>query len=183
MIKIRKAKDSELRFVKELSDKYNFSVVSEEEKLNEGFVSVELNLSLLEKINHDDGVLIALDENRIIGYELPISIGQAEKISLLIPFVEIILSLKYLDSSLNKLNTIIECQILIDKGYKGRGIAEELHKKFRKLLKDKYSFIVTEVSNQNPRSLHVHVKRLGFEILKKYKSDNREWFVLIQKTK
>ncbi len=179
-MKIRKATKKDLIEIKKLQESNLHKNLTPGQKEKEGFVSVETNLSQLEKINKDIGILVVEEDNKIIAYEMPLGLCHAEKIPLLIPFINRILNLKYQGINLSKYKIGIEGQICISKNYKGKGIAEKLHTEFIKLLKPKYDLILTEVSSQNPRSLHVHTKKLGLQILEQYSAEGKEWYVLLQ---
>lgn len=181
--KIRKAKEQDYKQIESLQEASHFKNVSDAEKENEGFVSVKTTIPMLRKLNSDIGILVAVQNSNVIGYELPLDLENAGKIHLLDPFIERILNLKYKEKKLSEFRIIIEGQILVKKGYKGIGIAEKLHKNFIKLLKLNYDLIITEVSNQNPRSLHVHKKKLGFSVLEQYSAKGKDWYILIQDLK
>lgn len=178
---ILRATEEDLTQIKDLSNLYNFKNISDDEKKKEGFVSLELSLDLLKQINNLLGILVIKINNKIIGYEIPLKLELADKINFLKPFIKRSLIHRYNDKPLNAENTVIEAQILINKNYKGKGLAEQLHKKFIEILRGKYSFIITEISDLNPRSLHFHIKKLGFDILEKYSTEGRNWYILIQK--
>jgi hypothetical protein len=138
---------------------------------------------MLKSLNEKNGVLVAVKNSEVIGYEIPLDLENARKIPLLTTFINRILKFKYKGKPLSNYNLIIEGQICIKKEYKGKGIAENLHKRFVNLLKPKYDLIVTEISDQNPRSLHVHTKKLGLSVLEEYSAEGRKWYILIQDLK
>jgi hypothetical protein len=48
-----------------------------------------------------------------------------------------------------------------------------MHKRFIKMLNQNYDLLITEVSDQNPRSLHVHTKKLGLSVVQQYSAEGR----------
>jgi L-amino acid N-acyltransferase YncA len=177
---IRKARAEDLEEVLRLQQANHHKNVSAADKLNEGFVSVETDLKTLKRINKMTGIVVADANGKVVGYELPLTPDEAGKIPLLIPFIERILKLKYAGRDVKDFRWLIEGQILVDKQHKGRGVAEGLHRRFVEMLKPNYDLIITEVSDQNPRSLHVHTKKLGLSIVQQYSAEGRNWYVLLQ---
>ena len=178
--KIRLAREEDYPKIKKLQEENHFNSVNNREKKEEGFVSVETDIFLLREINELLGIIVVIKNEEIVAYEIPLDLDISRKISLLNPFINLILDLEYKSKKLSHYNFIIEGQICVKKGLKGQGIANELHKNFIERFKEKYDFIVTEVSDKNPRSLPVHKHKLGFSILKEYSAEGRHWYVLIQ---
>ena len=177
---IRKAKINECSQIKELQEKVHFKNVSDEEKEKEGFVSLETKISLIRKLSDEIGIIVAISEGKVIGYEMPIGLNNLSESPLLQQVYDDILKLKYDGKKLSEYMVIIEGQICVKKEHGGKGIAKELHQKFMELLKPNYDLIITGVSKNNPRSMHVHLKKMGFSILNKSSDDEGEWYVIIQ---
>lgn len=177
-INIRRAKEKDLIEIRKLQEKHHYKNVSEKEKLKEGFVSVKTSISLLKEINKE-GIFVAEKDNKLLGYVFPLTLKHTKKISLLGPFIKRFSKIKYKNKKLSDYKWIIAGQILVDKEYKGKGIVEELWKSFIKLMRKKYELIISEVSSQNPRSLHVSTTKLNLEILKKYYAEGRNWYIVV----
>jgi hypothetical protein len=177
---IRQAKEEDFKQIKELQELSHFTNVKDSDKEKEGFVSIETDFSMLKRLHEKNSILVGVKDSEIVGYEIPLDLENARKIFLLEPFIKRILMLKYKGKRLSEYKIIIEGQICIKKGHKGEGIAERLHEEFVRFLKPKYDLIITEISNQNPRSLYVHTKKLGLSILEQYSADGRDWYILIQ---
>ena len=47
----------------------------------------------------------------------------------------------------------------------------------KKELRSDFEVIVTEVDGENTRSLNAH-KAVGFEVLKEYRADNKDWVIV-----
>jgi GNAT superfamily N-acetyltransferase len=177
---IRKATEGDLTAIKQLQESTHFSRVGDSDKMKEGFVSVESDTPLLRTINQDIGILVAELEGKVVGYELPLGLEHAAQIPLLDPFVNRFTQLDYEGRKIGDYNWVIEGQINVDKDHKGKGIAEKLHQKFVDILRGGYDLIITEISDQNPRSLHVHTKKLGLSLVDEYQAEGRNWYVLLQ---
>jgi ribosomal protein S18 acetylase RimI-like enzyme len=126
-----------------------------------------------------EGITVARDGKRLVGYLIPMSIEQGKKIFLLDPFVERFKSIQFEGKSLDEYRYCIICQVCIDKNYGGRGIAEKLYQEAERRLANKYDLCVTEVGASNPRSLHVHLNKVGFKIADQYSANGMNWNVII----
>jgi len=177
-MEIRRAKEEDFSIIKSLQEEQHFENVSD--KATEGFVSVQTSIEILKEINSEHGIVVATVDSKVVGYEFPLSLEQARKMPSLVPFIERVLKLDYEGKKISEYKWIIEGQILVARKFKGKGIAETLHKKFIEMLKPKYELIVTEISDQNARSLHVHKEKLGLKVVYEYSANGRRWFVLLQ---
>ena len=120
-------------------------------------------------------------DSKVVGYEMPLGLDHAATIPLLDPFVRTFLDLSFKNKKIKEYKVVIAGQILVDKNFKGKGIAEDLHKDFVKILKEKgYELIISWVSSKNPRSLHVSTKKLRFEILYEHKAEGGSWYIILQ---
>jgi predicted GNAT superfamily acetyltransferase len=178
---IREGTIKDLSAVKTLQNANHYKNLTEKEMQKEGFVSVETDISVLEKILDNLGIIIAESKGKIIGYMIPMAFETAKDIPLLVPFVEKISKLEYQDKKIYDYNAIIAGQICVAKENKGVGIANKLNDMFLKMLKNKgYEMVITEVSSKNPRSLHVATTKLKYEIINQYEVDDMNWYVLVK---
>lgn len=177
---IRKAEEQDLLQIKRLQEENHFKALTEEEKEIWGFVSLETDIDALRDIYKDPGILVALKNSRIVGYEMPLTVQKIKKMPLFNQFIERVLNIRHKDKKLAEYRIIMEGQICIDKNHRGKGLAENMHNEFMNMIKGKYDLIFTDVSRQNPRSLHVHINKLGFKIADEYNEDGRDWCILIQ---
>ena len=177
---VRPAKTDDLESIRSLQKANHFSSVDDDHKAEEGFVSVETSIEMLYQLNEDIGIYVAEKAGRIVGYELPLNLQHASQIPLLEPFIARFKTIDYDGKKVSDYKWVIEGQILVAKGEKGQGIVEALHEQFINGLKEKYDLIITEISDQNPRSLHVHTNKLGLKVIEEYAADGRNWYVLAQ---
>lgn len=178
--KIRLATKHDLSLIENLQKQNHYLAVSDANKAKEGFVSVETDGAMLQRICEEIGIVIAEQDNQIVGYEFPLGLNHAKEISLLKPLMDRLHTITYEQKNLFDYAFVFEGQICIDVSHKGKGIAEALHKRFVQMLRGKYDLIVTEISNQNPRSLHVHTTKLGLKIIDEYAAEGKQWYILLQ---
>lgn len=169
--------ENELHQILALQQQNLPSVLSMEEKVNEGFVTVRHSIEILRRMNRACPHIIAKDAEKVVGYALCMHPMFAEEIAVLKPmFIEIENSLpvseKYLAMG----------QICIDKAYRKMGIFRKLYETMALVLKSDYNLILTEVDALNTRSLNAHYA-VGFKDIKRYSSGGQDWVVVALNTK
>src|SRR3989344_1074594 len=177
---VRPARKEDFKAIRSLQKANHFSSVTEDYKAREGFVSVETSIKMLDRLNEDIGICVAEKAGNIVGYEMPLGLQHAAQLPLLKPFIVRFKTIDYDGNKVSDYNVVIEGQILVAKGEKGQGITEALHEQFVNGLKGKYDLLITEISDQNPRSLHVHTNKLGLKVIDEYAAEGRNWYVLAQ---
>lgn len=143
--------------------------LSKEEKLQQGFLTVQHSIDILQRMQEKCPHTIAKSNDKVIGYALSMTKDFASDIAVLKPmFMEI-------EKSVYNTNYITMGQICIDKEYRGLGVFKGLYQFMKtEICASKYSSIITEIDIKNSRSLRAH-QSAGFTLLKDYKSDGKNW--------
>jgi ribosomal protein S18 acetylase RimI-like enzyme len=138
----------------------------------EGFLTVNHTLEMLIRMQEKCPHIIATSGDQLAGYALCMHPVFADDIEVLRPMF----------SRIEKLipkNTpyMVMGQVCIDKAYRKRGVFRGLYDHMRSVLKPDYLFVITEVDQQNIRSLNAHYA-IGFKDLLIYKSGGRTWHLV-----
>lgn len=162
----------ELNQILELQkDNYPTSV-SEEERIKEGFVTVRHDFELLKMMNNKCPHILAMHNEKVIGYALCMLKEFKDEIEVLKPMFQ------QIKNCLKSNQTyIVMGQICIDKNYRKKGIFRGLYNFMKQELSTQYSLIITEVDVVNTRSLEAHYA-IGFKPLHIYNSNNQEWALI-----
>lgn len=153
--------------------------LAEDEKKSQGFVSVETPLELLTNINSQEGVIVARLDEEIIGYIVRMTKEDASTIPLLKPFIARFPNITFKGKALTDYNYCILGQVCIKKEHRGNGLLEKLYKEFQNRSVRKYELAISEIGANNPRSLYVHLNKVGFEVIEQYSAEGQDWFVVI----
>lgn len=153
--------------------------VSDEEKQRQGFVSVETSPELLKEIAEQEGITVARDGAKVVGYLMPMSVEQGRKIPLLDPFIERFKTIQFEGKPLDGYRYCILGQVCIDKNYHGKGILEKLYQELETRLADKYDLGVSEIGANNPRSLRAHLEKVGLKVAEQYSAEGRDWYIVV----
>ncbi|CAL2079419.1 GNAT family N-acetyltransferase [Tenacibaculum sp. 190524A05c] len=163
--------ETELHQILELQQQNLPKGLSDEEKKQEGFVTVEHDFETLFKMHEIHPHIIAKYNNKVVGYALSMSTVFKDSIPVLIPMF----------TELEKLNIdqnfIIMGQVCVDKKHRGKGIFRGLYEKMSAIFTGKYSSIVTEIDAKNIRSINAH-NAIGFKTISEYPSHNQVWKIV-----
>ncbi|TYP99926.1 acetyltransferase (GNAT) family protein [Tenacibaculum adriaticum] len=166
----------ELEQILNLQQKNLLKNLSEEEKKEQGFVTVEHTLGILQNMHDVQPHIIATHQNKVVGYALSMHQSFKNDIPVLVPMFDVIEK-----TVENSLNYIVMGQICIDKDYRGKGIFRGLYDKMKKEVFKNFDAIITEVDALNTRSSNAH-KAIGFKELVKYESGGQLWELIIIET-
>nr|WP_298996678.1 GNAT family N-acetyltransferase [uncultured Allomuricauda sp.] len=147
--------------------------LSQSDIIKDGFLSVEHSLELLKEMNDMCQHIIAVENEKVVGYALCMHPTFSESIEILKPmFYEINKVVK------NKGNYMVMGQICIAKTYRGKGLFRKLYANMKAFLPEGFDTIITEVDAKNQRSMDAH-RAIGFVELKNYRSDGKEWSLIV----
>lgn len=170
--------DRELEQILDLQQRNLPHNIGETEMKEEGFVTLVHDIDVLQKMHELGPSVIALHENKIIGYALVMHRGCRQLFPPLEPMFAKLDMLQYNLRPLNNYEFYVMGQVCIDKEFRGKGIFDSLYHKHKELHSGQYSFILTEVATRNERSLRAH-KRVGFQTLNIYRDKLDEWAVIL----
>src|SRR5215470_1050043 len=153
-------------------------LISEEQAAKHGFVFAEHTLPLLKKMATFLPQVVALSDNKVIGYNLALHVSMKHEIPKLIPMFYEFEKSKYKDKLLAAYKFVVGGQVCVDKNFRGRGLMSKLYHETKNRLPSGYEICVTEVSARNIISLRAH-ERMGFEVVNTYHDGKELWRVVV----
>lgn len=155
-----------------------FSAISEEQQAQQGFVFAEHTMPLLKMMASHLPQVIAVSNNKVIGYNLAMPVSMKDEMpSLARMFTEFERS-KYKGRPLASYDFMVGGQVCVDKDFRGQGLLRRLYQETRNRLPARYQLCVTEVSARNNISLEAHQK-MGFEVVSTYQDGKELWNVVV----
>lgn len=142
--------------------------LSEEEKAQEGFITVGHDFEMLKKMNDACPHIIAKDGDNVAGYALVMLRSFRNDIPVLTAMFE------SADHFLGDKNYVVMGQICIDRPYRRIGVFRGLYEYYQQELSTTFDCLVTEVASKNKRSFEAH-KSIGFKTLKTQISNGTSW--------
>jgi len=170
--------DNELEQIVQLSHKNQKLYINAAEKEKEGFVTWEYSFDLLKKMQGQQPHVIVKDKDHLAGYAL-VALKEAgafhKDLATMFKNLE---TVTYNDKLLSEYKYYVMGQVCVDKEYRGKGVFNMLYQQHKKLFKDRFDFVVTEISPNNTRSVRAHEK-VGFKTIYTYKDSIDNWNVVL----
>jgi GNAT superfamily N-acetyltransferase len=154
------------------------NVISEEQQAKHGFVFAEHTLPLLKRMATFLPQVIALSDDRVIGYNLALHVTMKNEIPKLIPMFHEFEQSKYKGRLLETYKFMVGGQVCVDKDFRGQGLMSKLYHETKLRVPSGYEICVTEVSARNIISLRAHEK-MGFEVVNTYHDGKEVWRVVV----
>lgn len=169
MIKYTRASsDEQLNQILEIQKRALRHNISLEEQKTEGYITVPHTFEILKKMNEASPHILAVENDRVVGYALVMLESFRNEMEILVPMFETA------DRLLPNKNYLTMGQICIDKPYRGKGIFKGLYSFYKNELAHQYDCLFTEVATLNTRSLQAHLV-VGFKILDTQVTDGTSW--------
>jgi ribosomal protein S18 acetylase RimI-like enzyme len=152
--------------------------ISKQEAIEQGFLTVQHDFSLLQKMNLLAPSIIAKADGKVVGYCLAMLKDLQDDIPILVPMFQLFSKITYQKKALADYHFLVMGQVCIDKGYRGLGIFDKMYEHFRHCYQNQYEMLVTEVATRNTRSMKAH-QRVGFQNIHQYTDDTDTWAVVV----
>ncbi|SDD25507.1 FR47-like protein [Mucilaginibacter pineti] len=154
-----------------------YSAISTEQQTQEGFVFAEHTVSLLQFMAAEVPQVIALHNNKVIGYNLAMTVSMEKELHSLEPMFQEFSKSLYQGKLLSSYNFFVGGQVCVDKNFRGLGLLSKLYHATAEAVSPRYQLCVTEVSVRNTNSLKAHQK-MGFEVISTYHDGKELWNVI-----
>ena len=163
----------ELEQIRILQLQNSFQNITSEEKLQEGFVTAQHTVALLEKMNTACAHIIAKDNEKVVGFALVMLPCFRNELEVLIPMFDRIDELVPTDKFY-----VVMGQICIAKSHRKQGIFRQLYHFYKTELQEEFDFLITEVDSINLRSMQAH-ESIGFKTIESYEQTGVTWNIIL----
>jgi len=156
----------------------HISALKESVLQENGFVTLELESSMLAAMSGPYKHVIAKSGGKLIGYALVFLKEPAQQVPLLEPFFASLESASYKKKLLKDWRYFVMGQICVQRNYRGRGVFSALYEELKRQMSNDFDLIVTEVSINNKISSAAHQK-IGFREIQLSEVDpSAEWTLI-----
>lgn len=153
-------------------------VLDHNSRKDQGFVSIAHSADLLWSMHEQTPHIVAEVQGGIIGYALSMEKGFQSELPELVSTIALIDTASYRGLSLVETPYLIMGQVCVAESARGQRLVDQMYDFMRQTYRDRYRFLVTEISLNNPRSIRVH-QRCGFEELFRHTDENDDWVTVI----
>ncbi len=155
------------------------TVLTDEEKEKEGFLTVVHTLEDLARLNDFEKHVVAKAAGSIVAYVLAMTKASRGDIPVLVPMFDIFDQTNYNGKPIASYDYIVVGQVCVDKEFRGQGLFDRNYAFYKETYSGKYELAVTEIAAKNTRSLKAH-QRVGFrEICSHTASNGVEWIIVV----
>jgi len=153
--------------------------LSPEEINREGFVTVHHSFEGLKKMNGYEQSVIAKENDTVVAYLLAMTQQSKYDIPILAPMFEVFNQVIYRGKKISEFHYLVVGQVCVAKEFRGKGILDECYREYKKRFEKKYEFAITEIAQQNVRSMKAH-ERIGFKTIHQYRESNdTDWNIVV----
>lgn len=151
--------------------------LSPQVQARDGFVFVEHTPEQLARLAAVWPQVVALDGDRVVGYNLCMGPTMRDEIPCLRSMFEQFDCLSFRGRLLAEWRYVVGGQVCVDAAYRGRGLIGALYRATKAFLPSTVELCVTEIAMRNERSRRAHY-RIGFEPVGHYRDAAEDWEVV-----
>jgi L-amino acid N-acyltransferase YncA len=156
--------EEELKGIQVLQQQNLRKYLTESEALEQGFVTAEYSIEFLQNMHRAAPSVIAVADGKVVGYSLVALKSIREEHILLADLFNTIDHTKYQSKDLSQSDYVVVGQLCVGKGFRGIGLVEKLYQYFKDCYSNEFEYCITDVAQENQRSLKAHQKR-GFQVI------------------
>lgn len=151
--------------------------LDEATKESQGFVTLQHDLSLLQKMHAVMPSVIAREKDQLAGYALSLSMECMDLFPELSGMHSQLPDMRFKGHLMANKRYYYMGQICVAEAFRGQGIFQGLYQAHASFFSNQFDCMITEVSPLNKRSMAAHLK-MGFDIIHEYEDESGEWRVI-----
>lgn len=164
---IRQAESKDYPAIIELQNANTPDQLTEEEK-KQGFVVSSMTEEILDGINKNLGVLVAIEDDQLAGFVCLAKTNPLPEHPIVKAMYESFPHQTFNEKPLTDSRVFIYGPVLINSKWRGKGILKMLFSAVKDFTKKDYDLGTAFINDKNPHSLAVHVDGLGMTALKPF---------------
>ncbi len=153
------------------------SILSQEEKDKQGFVTIQHNLEQLQAMHAVAPHVLAKENDQVMGYVLAMTLASREVVPLMVPLFENFDQSEIGGKKVTDYNPMVVGQVCVGKSQRGTGLFDKLYTEYREQYASTHDFAITSVALSNYRSLAAH-QRKGFKVLHTFQDSLHPWAIV-----
>lgn len=153
------------------------TLLSQEEKDEQGFVTVPHTLDQLEAMHSIAPHVLAKENGQVVAYVLAMTLESRELVPLLTSLFDNFDRLDLAGKKVASYRPMVVGQVCVGKSQRGTGLFDKLYNAYQEEYASTYDFAITSVALSNYRSLAAH-QRIGFKILHTFQDSLHPWAIV-----
>lgn len=182
-IEYRTARTDEIDEILTLHFRYQANTIDEEDK-KDGFISTAFDHEhLMELIEAENGIFIALKDKKIVAYAMAASWEFWARWPMFAQMMQQLPQLEYQGQRLTTDNSYHYGPVCVDKSVRGSGVFETVFNYSLAQMAMRYPILVTFINKVNPRSYSAHTGKVGLDVIQEFEFNNHQYYELARMTK
>jgi hypothetical protein len=162
--------------------RYQVDTISDEDKAD-GFITTAFTYTHLSHlIEHENGLFIALVDNKIVAYAMAASWDYWSQWPMFQFMIENLHDSDCKGLSITAENSYQYGPVCVDKSVRGQGVFEKIFNFALLEMSVRYPILVTFINKINPRSYQAHTKKTPLTVIKEFGFNNNQYYKLACKT-
>lgn len=179
MVTIKRVTErAELEGIRNLQEENLLKNLTITEAESQGFVTAEYSIEFLAKMHEASPSVIAKDGDKVVGFAIVTLQSVRHEHALLGDLFNAIDKITYKDRLLKGTQYVVVGQLCVGKDYRGLGLVQQMYQFFRTSLSDEFDYCLTDVADDNPRSLKAH-KKTGFQVVDTLSYGGFGWDIIL----
>ena len=153
------------------------ATLSQEEKDEQGFVTVPHTLGQLETMHSIAPHVLAKENGQVVGYALAMTLASRGVVPLLTSLFDNFEKLEIAGKKVTSYRPMVVGQVCVGKSQRGTGLFDKLYTAYKEQYAATYDFAITSIALSNYRSLAAH-QRIGFKIIHTFQDSLNPWAIV-----
>ena len=168
---------SELEEILTLQQENLLNTLTQEEKTEQGFVSIQHSLEQLKSMQAIAPHVLAKENEQVVGYVLAMTLASRSVVPLLAPLFETFEKLAVEGKKVTDYNPMVVGQVCVGKSERGTGVFDQLYAAYRAQYAATHDFAITSIALTNYRSMAAH-QRIGFKVIHRFEDSIQPWAIV-----
>lgn len=168
---------SELKGILALQQENLLNTLTQEEKNEQGFVSIPHTLDQLKAMHTIAPHVLAKENEQVVGYVLAMPLASRSIVPMLAPLFETFEKLAVDGKKVTDYNPMVVGQVCVGKSERGTGLFDNLYAAYRAQYAAGYDFAITSIALTNYRSMAAH-QRVGFKVIHRFEDSIQPWAIV-----
>jgi hypothetical protein len=148
------------------------------DQLSDGFVTTPFTPELITELLAQQGVFVAIQDNRVIAYALAGSWDFFDRWPIFHHMVSLMPTWQFQGQSLSAETSFQYGPVCVDKKYRGQQVLPPLFETMRQSFADRDQVGVTFINQLNPRSYAAHTKKLNWQLVAEFEFNGSQFYGL-----
>jgi L-amino acid N-acyltransferase YncA len=168
---------ADLEGILSLQQENLLTILSEEEKADQGFVTIPHTLDQLETMHSIAPHVLAKENEQVVGYVLAMTLASRSVVPMMTSLFDNFDELEVAGKKVSSYRPMVVGQVCVGKTQRGTGLFDKLYTSYREQYASTHDFAITSIALSNYRSMAAH-QRIGFQVIHTFEDSIQPWSIV-----